>query len=841
MKLSIVASAIACVFSVPAMSATPSGVWIKGDNVEQTVFKDIYVDDSNFVQDWSTKTTAGIYVGSDTKAIFSGGLSEIKIIDEKVTQTAGVAVQGGGVANFEADETNISVSSKGTSLRWGFAVIAEGEGSTINFIGNNVAIYGKQSDYTSQTLTAGAGATINFDNAGDVVIESESSFGVTAVDASGVLNFNNSGNVLIKGTILPGTQTAQTNVVGIQGSGGVWSVTEEVGDFSIVLNGQGVDNNGTSYSTGTKAIDGSDTTFKFYGGSLNIQMDIATDVEDASPDGHTAEEAFGINLSGDSTFSLGAESTLSIAINEGIGTAYGITLSGSDADIKGSTNISATGVKESYSIYLDEISSAKFSGTSNTLTGDALIENGSILSFTNGGTTINGDVTLDESSSVAVEDAFLTLNGKMTQSSSTNPVEDSESGLTINRSTLAIGDAVTLKELVADSATILYMNIDEGTAFSTDSSVIGEGGIQVAASGELNDSTHDAAGLMREIAARSTTGTGTSREQLTDVVVLQEGTLVGERVGQVLSDGSVKIIRDAGASQSVKSIGDASASNLLIWRSEMNSLNKRLGELRDSEGNVGAWARVNAGSFSGGDMNIDNDFVTLQVGADTKLPTIADIHVGGAFGYTNGDLSYEQGDGTTKSYSFALYGSWLGEQGQFLDVIAKYARLSTEASAGSLNANFDSNAFSLSAEVGWRIDSSAFPFFVEPQAELSYGYVDGQTFRVSDQISADQDKMDSLVGRIGFRLGAQCPEKRGNVYLHASLLHDFLGDASVTMRNDVQSVNYVQDFGDTWFEYGIGGTLRVTNSSYIFADLQRTDGGDVDEDWRANIGIRLAF
>lgn len=101
--------------------------------------------------------------------------------------------------------------------------------------------------------------------------------------------------------------------------------------------------------------------------------------------------------------------------------------------------------------------------------------------------------------------------------------------------------------------------------------------------------------------------------------------------------------------------------------------------------------------------------------------------------------------------------------------------------------------------------------------------------------------MDSLIGRLGFRLGLQCPEKRGNAYLHASVLHDFLGDTSVTMKNSVQSVNYAQDCGGTWFEYGVGGTFRMTTASYIYADLQRTDGGKVDEDWRANIGVRFAF
>ena len=95
---------------------------------------------------------------------------------------------------------------------------------------------------------------IEFNNSGDVYISAKSPFGVTVVDAYGELTFNNSGNVTLEGTIVPGTHNAQTNVVGIQGDNAKWTVTDKVQNLNINLSGAGVDNDGTSYSTGTVAI-----------------------------------------------------------------------------------------------------------------------------------------------------------------------------------------------------------------------------------------------------------------------------------------------------------------------------------------------------------------------------------------------------------------------------------------------------------------------------------------------------------------------------------------------------------------------------------------------------------
>ena len=50
-----------------------------------------------------------------------------------------------------------------------------------------------------------------------------------------------------------------------------------------------------------------------------------------------------------------------------------------------------------------------------------------------------------------------------------------------------------------------------------------------------------------------------------------------------------------------------------------------------------------------------------------------------------------------------------------------------------------------------------------------------------------------------------------------------------------------EDLGGTWYEYGIGFNLNATKQTHIYADLEASDGGEVDTDYRINVGFRYAW
>jgi outer membrane autotransporter protein len=79
------------------------------------------------------------------------------------------------------------------------------------------------------------------------------------------------------------------------------------------------------------------------------------------------------------------------------------------------------------------------------------------------------------------------------------------------------------------------------------------------------------------------------------------------------------------------------------------------------------------------------------------------------------------------------------------------------------------------------------------------------------------------------------------VYARASVVHEFLGDAKITGSALGNSIDLETDGKDTWIEYGIGANVKLTDKTYIWADVERTSGADIDEEWRGTVGLRYSF
>lgn len=282
-------------------------------------------------------------------------------------------------------------------------------------------------------------------------------------------------------------------------------------------------------------------------------------------------------------------------------------------------------------------------------------------------------------------------------------------------------------------------------------------------------------------------------------------------------------------------VSDTNALSLMTWRAEMNDMNKRMGELRDSKGEHGIWARMVRGRTEYG--SVSNQYNQYQLGYDRTLGTENTWTLGGAVTYTEGDSAYGAGSAENKHTGFALYGSKLNGDGSFLDLIAKYARLDDDYKTIWGNGSGDANGFSVSAEYGKRFTQDT-GFWVEPQAELTYGRVSSMSYHLGD-ISVDQDGINSLVGRLGFSLGKNI--KKGNVYARASYLYDFDGDTSVHFTDGGRLRTLKQDLGGGWWEVGVGTNLNLSDIAHFYFDIEKTFGGDIAIPWQWNAGIRWSF
>lgn len=313
-------------------------------------------------------------------------------------------------------------------------------------------------------------------------------------------------------------------------------------------------------------------------------------------------------------------------------------------------------------------------------------------------------------------------------------------------------------------------------------------------------------------------------------------TIAGDYEAQVNENG--KVVNEVRSqNQTNLSISKLGALSLMTWRQENNDMNKRLGEIRDSQGEQGIWARMSRGEAKYGSQGVKNQYNYYQLGYDHKIAD--DWILGGAFTYTDGENNLVGGSGTNKNTGFAVYGSNLRDDGSFIDLIAKYAHMKNDFDtiSGVGIGEYSTNGYALSAEYGKRFQQDG--FWIEPQAELTYGKVSSADFTTSEGAKVHQDSLDSLVGRLGFSLGKDV--KAGNVYVRASYLYDFKGDVAMRMSNGVASDTYDQDLGGSWWEFGVGTNLNFGKDMHFYFDLERTEGGKVDTPWQWNAGVRLSF
>lgn len=481
-------------------------------------------------------------------------------------------------------------------------------------------------------------------------------------------------------------------------------------------------------------------------------------------------------------------------------------------------------------------SSVELAGTMNYI-GAIKLEGSSKLN-------LSGNIHADQSTIISGELSLVSVGA---QSDFKKVTSTSTAGV-------AISDGATLKVNEGESAITNLTN--NGTLYVADEATANIGSLNGTATIKV-DSLDNTVNIKTLDAGSSVSalGSGTFNDsfansseaipQLLKVVTIDESSLSSVAVEQgLVNDAVTADVNENGQLFNVRttkntnlaSYGSIAVLGAFLWRHDMNDLTKRMGELRDSPQGVGVWARAYGSEQEYGGVDATN--TSIQVGADYDVGY--GWKVGGAFTYTDGSSDFSNGNAEHDSYGFAVYGSWLSENGQFVDLIAKYSRLDTDFAVNGMNGSYDNNAWSISAEYGWRFKLAELAF-VEPQVELTYGTLFGDDITASNGVRIEQDDFTSFIGRIGVRSGFYFPEKKGNIYARFSVLHDFDGEMESKASLGRARNTVTDDLGGTWVEYGVGANFNWTDRTYTYVDLERNSGGEVRENWRWNVGLRHVF
>ena len=289
---------------------------------------------------------------------------------------------------------------------------------------------------------------------------------------------------------------------------------------------------------------------------------------------------------------------------------------------------------------------------------------------------------------------------------------------------------------------------------------------------------------------------------------------------------------------------DAVDSSYALWRNTNDSLRKRFGELRfhtNESDDDGIWARYSGGKFGSG--NFDGSFNMYQIGYD-KAANAKSIY-GFAVENGSGHTSYSYGSGKDKLFAGSIYGTWHGDNSSYTDVVARFDQFDTDIrSYGDYpdKAKAKSRAYSLSVEYGKTIElNKAQGTFIEPQAQLIIGRLGSSSYTTDRGNNVYMGGVNSCIGRLGVVAGKK--DASGNdVYLKVNMLHEFGGNRDVMMlAGNGETLSESQDYGDTWFELGLGGNIKLGNSSHLYGDIERSFGADIQKKWQVNAGVRFEF
>jgi len=339
--------------------------------------------------------------------------------------------------------------------------------------------------------------------------------------------------------------------------------------------------------------------------------------------------------------------------------------------------------------------------------------------------------------------------------------------------------------------------------------------------------------------------------------------------------------------QEVSLIAAAPAMAQVYGRTLIDTLHERVGDVQllhqrgdlDTErsGFNGAWIRYlgHDGEHDGGRRGIYGDrgpdfdyrFDALQIGTDLYRRVDADDlrrrHAGFYLAYGKGkgevrhnllDYRFHAGTDRFKAGSVGGYWSAFSAKGAYIDAVAQYTWYDMRLQSPRTSDSFvDADGVALSLEGGWPFtlnegDGSYGKdgrWRLEPQAQVIWQQIDVDDL---DDHTAQVhfSDGDSLVGRIGARLNrtgqretAQGEARSGNAWLRANVWHEFRGTPRAAFATNSGYVPFAVDMGGSWGEVGIGGTWQVTQTGYLYADLDYSWSFNGDETaWNGKVGMR---
>lgn len=340
----------------------------------------------------------------------------------------------------------------------------------------------------------------------------------------------------------------------------------------------------------------------------------------------------------------------------------------------------------------------------------------------------------------------------------------------------------------------------------------------------------------------------------------------------------VKSMDNQGASlANQKAAVAALGTNYDLYLANLNSLNKRMGELRENANGQGVWARVfNGMQTTKFALDTTSLYTTIQAGYDYAFGSKgANNYLGFALSYAN-SLGYSDntidingvGKGLRNTNSnaveFALYNAYVQDgaskdtgwaNGFYSDSILKFSYIMSSLTfLDQIEKAYDTNNFALtlSQELGYRfLLGSNKAFYIDPQVEFTLGFLSQSNLKQqlgNHFMDSVQDSVLTLRSRVGSSFGYkfdQFTENKGfkaSLYLGTYFVGDLINGGDISILTDSGKGIELKPLASTArFVMNVGTNFKIKDNTRIYFDFEKSFGGSIITNYQINLGVRYSF
>ncbi len=289
------------------------------------------------------------------------------------------------------------------------------------------------------------------------------------------------------------------------------------------------------------------------------------------------------------------------------------------------------------------------------------------------------------------------------------------------------------------------------------------------------------------------------------------------------------------------------SANTNIWNLEQDTVGTRLTNARHGlVDNGGAWVSYFGGSFDAdnGTINYDQDVNGIMVGVDSKIDgNNAKWIVGAAAGFAKGDMSDRTGQVDQDSQTAYIYSSARFDNNIFVDGNLSYSHFNNDLSANMSNGQYvdgstSSDAWGFGLKLGYDLKLGD-AGYVTPYGSVSGLFQSGDDYKLSNDMKVDGQSYDSMRYELGVDAGytfAYSEDQALTPYFKLAYVYDDSNNDS-----DVNGDSIDNGVEGSAVRVGLGTQFSFTKNFSAYTDANYLGGGDVDQDWAANVGVKYTW